>query len=170
MSAAGSSGDAVLPLSAAPRKRLRGKTNLQEASRSHVAAEDEVSDAHRSVYLITFAHPQALESADGRALVAPGRFTREGIAQALRDAAANPLHSAEWLQHHPAARPEPVQIKQLTVFREYHMGVNGGRGQMHYHVAVLFHTSVRFTPFKRALLWVHGLATYWSCSHTATPD
>ena len=166
MSAAGSSGDAVLPVAAAPRKRLRGKTNLQEASRSHVAAEDEVSDAHRSVYLITFAHPQALESADGRALVAPGRFTREGIAQALRDAAANPLHSAEWLQHHPAARPEPVQIKQLTVFREYHMGVNGGRGQMHYHVAVLFHTSVRFTPFKRALLWVHGLATHWSCSHT----
>ena len=166
MSAAALSGDTLLPLAAATRKRLRGKTNVQQASASHLATEDEVSDAHRAVYLITLPHPRALHSADGRALVAPERFTREGIAQALRDAAAHPLHSEQWLRRHPQAHPEAVQIKMLTVFREYHTAVNGERGHVHYHVAVLFHASVRFAPVKRALLWGHGLATHWSCSHS----
>ena len=165
MAAAASSGDAVLPLADAPRKRLRVKTNVQEASFSPFPA-DEVTDAHRAVYLVTFPHPQQAESADGRVFAAPETLTREGIALALRDAASHPMHTEQWRRRHPGSHPPTAEIQMLTVFREFHAGVNGARGHGHYHVAVLFSTSVRFAPLKRALLWVHGLATHWSCTHT----
>ena len=147
------------------RRRLTGKTIVQQGSWSGPSG-DEIADAHRAVYLITFSHPQQRHSADGRALVAPEAFTREGIALAVRDAAARPMHSARWLRQHPDHVVRPNDIDMLTVFREFHAEADGTRGHVHYHVAILFAQDHRFAPMKNALLWANGLASHWSCSHT----
>ena len=158
---------AQLPLAdAAPkRRRLTEKTNVQQASGNALPGEEN-ADAHRAVYLVTFAHPQQTHAADGGALLPPGAFTREGIACAFRDAAARPMHSEQWRRLHPTTVLRPAEIELLTVFREFHTAVDGARCHAHYHIAVLFKTSVRFAPMKRALLQGHGLASHWSCSHT----
>ena len=164
MADAASSGDAWLPVAEPVRKRLRIKTNLQQACAMQVP-EAEVADAHRCVYLVTAAHPSQERSADGRRLVAPESMTREAMAAALRDAAAHPLPDEQWQRRHPGRGPQPAELVMLAVFREYHAATAGGPGRAHFHVAVLFATSVRFAPLKRSLLWNHGLATHWSCSH-----
>ena len=96
MADAASTGDAWLPVAEPVRKRLRIKTNLQQACAMQVP-EAEVADAHRCVYLVTAAHPSQERSADGRRLVAPESMTREAMAAALRDAAAN---AQEWRAAH----------------------------------------------------------------------
>ena len=149
MADAASSGDAWLPVAEPARKRLRIKTNLQQACAMQVP-EAEVADAHRCVYLVTAAHPSQERSADGRRLVAPASMTREAMAAALRDAAAHPLPDEQWQRRHPGRGSQPAELVMLAVFREYHTATAGGPGRAHFHVAVLFATSVRFAPANAA--------------------
>ena len=164
MSAVAPHTTAALPVAQPLAKRLRSKTNLQTPCTAP-AADDEDGDAHRSVYLVTAPHPLRARSVDGRLLVAPESMSREDMGIALRDAAAHPLPDGQWQRMHPQRAPQPAELVKMVVFREYHVATANGVPHAHFHVAVLFAASVRFAPRKRALLWNHGLATHWSCSH-----
>ena len=113
-------------------------------------AGEEDPGKSKSVYLVTFSHPQAERSIDGHVLQAPGNFTRE----AVRDALLGALAACQ------AARATPLVFRRMVVFREAH-----GSGHVHYHIAVAASRCFRFLPIKRALLTMHGLASHWSCSH-----
>jgi hypothetical protein len=164
MSAAAPSTTPVLPVVGPAAKRLRCKTNVQDACAAPVL-EDEPGDAHRQVYLVTAPHPLQARSADGRLLTSPDSMTREAMCVALRDAAAHPMPAGQWQRMHPQSAPQPAEVVMMVVFREYHAAPRGGAAHTHFHVAVLFATTVRFAPLKRALLWNHGIATHWSCRH-----
>ena len=56
-------------------------------------------------------------------------------------------------------------MKQLGVFREFHVEDENGVAHAHYHIAVLAERGFMFLLVKRALLKDHGLASHWSCTH-----
>ena len=56
-------------------------------------------------------------------------------------------------------------MKQLGVFREFHVEDENGVAHAHYHIAVLAERGFMFLLVKRALLKDHGLASQWSCTH-----
>ena len=147
MSAAAPSTTPVLPVVGPAAKRLRCKTNVQDACAAPVL-EDEPGDAHRQVYLVTAPHPLQARSADGRLLTSPDSMTREAMCVALRDAAAHPMPAGQWQRMHPQSAPQPAEVVMMVVFREYHAAPRGGAAHTHFHVAVLFATTVRFAPHE----------------------
>ena len=146
------------------RVRLTCKTNMQSALLDSVLGGEEPSAA-REVYLVTFPHPSHAAGASSAALAAPGTFTREAIRDAMLHACEAPVHDAGWLRRHPGFVPQPVEVRKLVVFREYHVPDGQGQCHAHYHVALCLAQPTRFMPLKRALLQGLQLATHWSCSH-----
>ena len=110
--------------------------------------------------MVTFPQPTPGAVSDGRPLVAPGSFSKEGILARVRDAFANPAYAYGWQAH------APIQLSRLGVWREFHSPDQNGLRDVHDHVPVVGVNHFRFLPVKRALLQRHGLASHWSCTHT----
>jgi len=79
---------------------------------------------------------------------APGRFTRNGIKDAILAA----------VRETDAAREKPLVIQKMVVAQERHQN-----GEIHYHVVLLaLDRPFRFGPVKAALREKTGLASHWS--------
>ena len=153
-----------MALRPAMRLRLRGKTNAQTAALS-TFLDGEDPDATRAVYLVTLPHPSHGGGPAGASLVAPGTMSREALRDAVLASCRAPEHDPAWLRRHPGYVAQPVLVKQMVVFREYHAPDHEGVTHLHYHVALLLGRVARFMPLKRALLTKYQLASHWSCSH-----
>ena len=148
----------------AKRLRLTKKTNAQTATLS-TFFEGEDANAVRAVYLVTLPHPASGGGGAGADLVAPGTMSREAIRDAVLTCCRAPEHDPAWLRRHPGHVVQPVLVKQMVVFREYHAPGGDGVRHAHYHVALLLGRVARFMPFKRALVMKYRLASNWSCAH-----
>ena len=82
------------------------------------AMEDEDAAAKREAFLISLSHPRSERSSDGIQLVAPSRYTREFIREAVLTVCARPQHDPDWLRVRPMFVVEPIPVKKLVVFRE----------------------------------------------------
>ena len=148
-----------------PTHRLRIKTNLQGFCLATPLPEEDPA-ASRAVYLVTFPHVQQAQSAGGVPLKAPGDFSRQQIASAIRSACDEPMHDPRWLARRSNFVARPARPLKLVVFREYHAQNEAGERFAHYHVGLLLASQTRYLPLKRALLHRFGLASHWSCVHT----
>ena len=107
------------------------------------------------VFLVTFAAvlaKTALHAAEP--LVTLEGWTREGIRDALLDAAAHPQDDGA---RGGRPRTQPIVVGKMAVFLEE---------PRHFHVAIKFASTQRFLPLKLALRRRKGLASHWSTSHT----
>ena len=145
--------------------RINGKTNFH-AFCLDVPMVGEDCQACREVYLVTIPHTTIDTSREGVPLVAPGTFTRAGLRDAILSCCNNPEYTERWMRQHPDVMPQPVQVKSMVVFREYHAPDAAGVAHAHFHVALRLGRKARFMPMKRALLSRFGLASNWSCCHT----
>ena len=149
----------------AKRVRINGKTNVQTPVPG-LALDVEEATAVREAYLVTLPHPLDTGDANTRGLVDPGSYSRAQVRDAVLAACEAPAHDAAWLRRHPGFIPQPVAVRKMAIFREYHAADALGRCHIHYHVALLLARPARFTPLKRALLMAARLASNWSCCHT----
>ena len=103
----------------ATRRRLTGKRNLQTFCLWSLLPE-EVADAHKSVCLVTLAHPTNSHSAEGIQLVAPGSVDRAGACQKLLAACARPRPDPHWAQRYPGRELPGTGVVMMAVFGECH--------------------------------------------------
>ena len=123
----------------------------------------EQEDQRKSVYLVTFPHPQrAFGDADAGRLRAPGELTHADMEAVMLDAFANPEY-VDGARGHRA--PPTLTLQRMAVFTEKHEADDSGEQHIHYHVAVLASHTFRFAPYKRALRARHALASHWSLTH-----
>ena len=116
----------------------------------------EAKDAKRMVYLVTLPHTFRKD------LVAPETLSKHDVLRKMRDSLAAPAYANSG----NASTATPVKVLKLVVARENHLlDAQYGAVHKHDHIAVLASVAFRFLPVKRALLWRHGLASHWSCSH-----
>ena len=126
---------------------------LRAPAVSHAEPEEfgeEIANASKSVYLITFPHPTQTHAADGTALKAPSEYSQSEIIDAV----------VASVRKTDAQRLRALPLELLSDFREKHAD-----GNPHDHVPCKAGRSYRFNPVKKALLHDYGLATHWSCTH-----
>ena len=144
--------------------RINGKTNVQ-AWVLAFALDAEDASLPKEVYLVTLPHPTHLGAGANAALVAPAKYDRAQIRDAILLCCQRPEHDPAWLRCRPGFVVQPVSVQKMVVFREYHAPDANGMVHLHYHVALLLGQQARFMPLKRALLNKFKLASNWSCSH-----
>ena len=119
-------------------------------------------DKKKSVYLVTFPHPQESIGPDVTGLRAPGDFTHKDIIRMLIDVFAHPA----FVDAAAASRgPPTLTLQKMVVFRELHAADAANQRAVHYHVALCASGTFRWAPYKRAMREKYGLATHWSDSH-----
>jgi hypothetical protein len=146
-----------------PTERLRTKTCVLPvlAQVGDPDPSEEDSSARRQVYLITFPHPRTAHALDGLPLLAPERFSRRDVLEALLGACRCPHYE----DMKSRERQCQVTLDLASVFFELHKADEAGQAHPHAHVAVNSSAKFRFLPVKRALLQRHRLASHWSCTH-----
>ena len=150
---------------APPAKRIRLRTKTTPVQTSLISNEadfaaEEVRDARKSVYLLTFPHPRRTKSKDGVLLVAPGTLSREELLEKIKDCFDNP----EYVDVKTIDAGCSIPLYNVAIFMELHKEDELGIAQVHFHGGVRAH-QFRFLPVKRALLKRHGLACHFSCKH-----
>ena len=121
---------------------------------------DELPNARKSVYLLTFPHPRQQLSQCGVLLVVPGTLTKEALLEKVRDCFAHPVYT----DLKSKGAHTSIEVYDVLIFREYHKEDEEGVAHAHFHVGVRAH-QFRFLPVKRALLMRHGLACHFGCKH-----
>ena len=124
-------------------------------------ASEENSKAYKRGYLVTFPHPRASQSSQGRQLVAPESMSKQALLEKLLDACARPIYTDTRSKH----RESSIIVEQAGLFFELHQEDEAGIAHKHGHGPLLAFGRFRFLPVKRALLERFGLASHWSCSH-----
>ena len=149
----------------AKRIRLRQKTTCAPQQTALVSNEssyatEEVANARKSVYLMTFPHPRQTRSKEGVPLIAPGILSRDELLEKVKDCFANPA----FVDIKSIGEACSIPLYNAAVFLEFHKEDEQGIAHEHFHVGVRAH-QFRFLPVKRALLRRHGLACHFSCKH-----
>ena len=135
-----------------PTKRLRAtsKQNRQSAVLAFTL-EPEDANAPREAYLVTLPHPAHMGTGADSRLVAPATYDRIQVRDAILACCQAPEYDPAWLRCRPGFRAQPVEVKKLVVFREYHAPDAQDMAHVHYHIALLLGKQSRFMPLKRAL-------------------
>ena len=81
-------------------------------------AED--ANAPREVYLVTLVHPKLLATAPNAVAMALATYDRSAVRDAMLACCQAPEHDPAWLRCRPGFRAQPVEVKKMVVFREYH--------------------------------------------------
>jgi len=123
--------------------------------------EVENLDGKKSVYLVTFSHPQRTHSACGVALRSPDTYNKAWLRDAIIEAFAHPVYANVGNE----ATGRALELCRFVIVSESHEPGADGVIHCHYHVALQAEGSFRFVPFKRALLQRWGLASHWSTTH-----
>ena len=101
----------------AKRVKISRKTFLQKPLPEPLDLGDEgTADAKRSVYFVTFPHPQKEHSQQGVRLVAPETLAKGAMMDKFLDACGRP----EYFNRNCRENAESVPLLQASLFREAH--------------------------------------------------
>ena len=126
-------------------------------------AEDE--HGRKSVYLVTLPALRMVSNLPGAPApgaaprICPSGMTHEQVANMVLNAFTKPVRAS-------ANGGPPALLNAMVVFRERHAPAAGEtQGPVHWHIALRAGETFRFLPYKKALLYHHGVSSHWSTTH-----